>query len=194
MILNEICALISLRPMVVGPDDIAAVVSMWSGIQVLQITADERRLLFGLDKQLRRQVVGQDEAVAAISRALKRFRVGLKDPERPMAVMLFCGPTGVGKTQLTKALAGCYFGSVRHLAHTKMCACTLTHTCKILLWPTEVGETELTKALAACYFGPVRHLDIQSHACAHTYSYPVHEIIYTKEIPSKSLSLGDRYL
>ncbi|XP_040997592.1 chaperone protein ClpD, chloroplastic isoform X3 [Juglans microcarpa x Juglans regia] len=99
------------EPMVVGPDDIAAVVSLWSGIQVLQITADERTLLLGLDEQLRRQVVGQDEAVSAISQALKRFRVGLKDPKRPMAVMLFCGPTGVGKTQLTKALAGCYFGS-----------------------------------------------------------------------------------
>ena len=100
--------------MAVGPDDIAAVVSLWSGIPVLQLTADDKMLLVGLDEQLRRRVIGQDEAVAAISRALKRFQVGLKDPNRPMAVLLFCGPTGVGKTGLTKALAACYFGSVRH--------------------------------------------------------------------------------
>lgn len=102
-----------LRPVVVGPDDIAAVASLWSGIPVQQITADERMLLVGLDEQLKKRVVGQDEAVAAISRAVKRSRVGLKDPNRPIAAMLFCGPTGVGKTELTKALAACYFGSVR---------------------------------------------------------------------------------
>lgn len=96
-----------------GPDDIAAVASVWSGIPVQQITADERMLLMGLEEQLRSRVVGQDEAVAAISRAVKRSRVGLKDPDRPIAAMLFCGPTGVGKTELTKALAANYFGSVQ---------------------------------------------------------------------------------
>lgn len=97
----------------VGPNDIAAVASLWSGIPVQQLTPDDRMLLIGLEEQLRKRVVGQDEAVAAISRAVKRSRVGLKDPDRPMAVLLFCGPTGVGKTELTKALAACYFGSVR---------------------------------------------------------------------------------
>lgn len=101
------------RPVVVGPDDIAAVVSLWSGIPVQKLTADERMLLVGLDEQLKKRVVGQDEAVAAISRAVKRSRVGLKDPNRPIAAMLFCGPTGVGKTELTKSLAASYFGSVR---------------------------------------------------------------------------------
>lgn len=95
-----------------GPDDIAAVASVWSGIPVQQLTADERVLLMGLEEQLRSRVIGQDEAVAAISRAVKRSRVGLKDPDRPIAAMLFCGPTGVGKTELTKALAANYFGSV----------------------------------------------------------------------------------
>ncbi|KAG6676853.1 hypothetical protein I3842_15G170700 [Carya illinoinensis] len=123
------------EPMVVGPDDIAAVVSLWSGIQVLQITADERTLLLGLDEQLRRQVVGQDEAVAAISQALKRFRVGLKDPKRPMAVMLFCGPTGVGKTQLTKALAGCYFGSGRRVSFKNA----------LVVMTSNVGSTTIAK-------------------------------------------------
>ncbi|KAH7522519.1 hypothetical protein FEM48_Zijuj07G0147100 [Ziziphus jujuba var. spinosa] len=96
---------------VVGPNEIAAVASLWSGIPVQQLTADDRMLLLGLDEQLRKRVVGQDEAVTAISRAVKRSRVGLKDPDRPTAALLFCGPTGVGKTELTKALAECYFGS-----------------------------------------------------------------------------------
>lgn len=104
--------MILVRPTMVGPDDIAEVASLWSGIPVHQLTVDERRLLVGLDEQLKQQVIGQDEAVAAISRAVKRSRVGLKDPDRPVAAMLFCGPTGVGKTELTKSLAACYFGSV----------------------------------------------------------------------------------
>ncbi|KAJ8752593.1 hypothetical protein K2173_005482 [Erythroxylum novogranatense] len=98
-------------PTVVGPDDIAAVASLWSGIPIQQLTADERMSLVSLEEQLRKRVIGQDEAVIAISRAVKRSRVGLQDPGRPTAVMLFCGPTGVGKTELTKALAACYFGS-----------------------------------------------------------------------------------
>ncbi|XP_022976284.1 chaperone protein ClpD, chloroplastic-like [Cucurbita maxima] len=99
------------EPVVVGPDDVAAVTSLWSGIPVQQLTVDESVLLMGLDEQLKKQVVGQDEAISAISRAVKRSRVGLKDPDRPLAVLLFCGPTGVGKTELTKVLARCYFGS-----------------------------------------------------------------------------------
>lgn len=96
----------------VRSDDIAAVASLWSGIPLQQLTADDRMLLVGLDEKLRKRIVGQEEAVDAISRAVKRSRVGLKDPNRPIAALLFCGPTGVGKTELTKALAACYFGSV----------------------------------------------------------------------------------
>lgn len=99
--------------MVIGPDEIAAVAALWSGIPVQKLTADERMLLVGLDELLKKRVVGQDEAVSAICRAVRRSRVGLKDPKRPIGTMLFCGPTGVGKTELTKALAACYFGSVR---------------------------------------------------------------------------------
>lgn len=94
------------------PNDIAAVASLWSGIPVQQLTADERTILIGLDEQLKERVIGQDEAVLSISRAVKRSRVGLNDPDRPIATLLFCGPTGVGKTELTKALAETYFGSV----------------------------------------------------------------------------------
>lgn len=107
------------RPVVVGPEEIAAVASLWSGIPVQQLTADERKLLVGLEEELRKRVIGQDDAVCAISRAVKRSRVGLKDPGRPIAAMLFCGPTGVGKTELTKALAATYFGSVSSCASTK---------------------------------------------------------------------------
>jgi len=101
----------SIEPIMVGPEDIAAVASLWSGIPVQKLTADERMILIGLDEKLKGRVVGQDDAVSAISRAVKRSRVGLKDPDRPISTMLFCGPTGVGKTELTKALAACYFGS-----------------------------------------------------------------------------------
>lgn len=86
--------------------------AMWSGIPVEQLTNDEQVKLMDLEKLLRTRVIGQDEAVNAISRAVRRARVGLKDPNRPIAAMLFCGPTGVGKTELTKALAQHYFGSV----------------------------------------------------------------------------------
>ncbi|KAL7162033.1 hypothetical protein ACSBR2_042496 [Camellia fascicularis] len=110
------------EPVVVGPGDIAAVASLWSGIPVHQLTADERMLLVGLDELLKKRIVGQDEAVASICRVVKRSRVGLNDPTRPIAAMLFCGPTGVGKTELTKALAECYFGSVR------LYACTIFFT------------------------------------------------------------------
>lgn len=96
----------------IGWEEIAAVASLWSGIPVQKLSEDDRMHLLGIDEQLRKRVVGQEEAVVAISRAVKRSRVGLKDPKRPIAAMLFCGPTGVGKTELTKALAACYFGSV----------------------------------------------------------------------------------
>ncbi|KAJ7945194.1 Chaperone protein ClpD, chloroplastic [Quillaja saponaria] len=99
------------EPTIVSSDDIAVVASLWSGIPVQQLSADQRMLLGEIDHWLQKRVIGQDEAVAAISRAVKRSGVGLKDPDRPIAAMLFCGPTGVGKTELTKSLAASYFGS-----------------------------------------------------------------------------------
>ncbi|CAI7784151.1 unnamed protein product [Closterium sp. NIES-54] len=95
----------------IGPEDIAAVASQWTGIPLQQLTADEQRHLTALEPALHSRVVGQHEAVSAIARAVRRARVGLKDPKRPTAAMLFCGPTGVGKTELSKALAQHYFGS-----------------------------------------------------------------------------------
>ncbi|KAF8378097.1 hypothetical protein HHK36_029433 [Tetracentron sinense] len=138
--------------MVVGPDEIAAVASLWSGIPVQQLTADEIKLLVGLDELLKKRVVGQEEAVVAISRAVKRSRVGLKDPNRPIAVMLFCGPTGVGKTELTKALAAGYFGSEAAMLRLDMSEYMERHTVSKLIGspPGYVGYGEggtLTEAV-----------------------------------------------
>lgn len=140
------------EPILVGPDDIAAVASAWSGIPVQQVTADERMLLMGLEEQLRSRVVGQDDAVVAISRAVKRSRVGLKDPDRPIAAMLFCGPTGVGKTELTKALAANYFGSEESMLRLDMSEYMERHTVSKLIGspPGYVGFEEggmLTEAI-----------------------------------------------
>ncbi|XP_002511055.2 chaperone protein ClpD, chloroplastic [Ricinus communis] len=140
------------EPTVVGPDDIAAVASLWSGIPVQQLTADERMFLVGLDDELRKRVIGQDEAVSAISRAVKRSRVGLKDPDRPIAAMMFCGPTGVGKTELAKALAACYFGSESAMLRLDMSEYMERHTVSKLIGapPGYVGYGEggtLTEAI-----------------------------------------------
>ncbi|XVF11332.1 hypothetical protein REPUB_Repub08aG0018200 [Reevesia pubescens] len=140
------------EPITVGPEEIATVASIWSGIPVQQITVDERMLLVGLDEQLKKRVVGQDEAVAAISRAVKRSRVGLKDPDRPIASMIFCGPTGVGKTELTKALAACYFGSEDAMLRLDMSEYMERHTVSKLIGspPGYVGYEEggmLTEAI-----------------------------------------------
>ncbi|GLT39895.1 hypothetical protein SLA2020_140610 [Shorea laevis] len=140
------------EPTVVGPDDIAAVASIWSGIPLQQLTADERMTLIGLDEQLQKRVVGQEEAVVAISRAVKRSRVGLKDPDRPIAAMLFCGPTGVGKTELAKALAACYFGSEDAILRLDMSEYMERHTVSKLIGspPGYVGYEEggmLTEAI-----------------------------------------------
>ena len=89
----------------VTADDIASVVSRWTGIPVDRMLAGEREKLLGMEDALRRGVIGQDAAIAAVSAAVRRARAGLQDPNRPLGSFLFLGPTGVGKTELTKALA-----------------------------------------------------------------------------------------
>lgn len=91
-------------------DDIAAVVSMWTGIPVNKIAQEESAKLLNLEEELHKRVVGQGEAVEAISRAIRRARAGLKDPKRPIGSFIFLGPTGVGKTELARALAEVMFG------------------------------------------------------------------------------------
>ncbi|CAN1317834.1 Chaperone protein ClpD, chloroplastic [Linum perenne] len=138
--------------MVVGINDIAYVASLWSGIPVQQLTHDERIALADLEELLRKRVVGQDEAVSAICRAVKRSRVGLSDPDRPTAAMLFCGPTGVGKTELTKALAACYFGTESAMIRLDMSEYMERHSVSKLIGapPGYVGYGEggtLTEAI-----------------------------------------------
>ncbi|MBE6082545.1 MAG: ATP-dependent Clp protease ATP-binding subunit [Tissierellaceae bacterium] len=94
----------------VGYDEIAAVVSNWTGIPVNKMTMEESQRLLNLEKVLHEKVVGQDKAVEAVSRAVRRARVGLKDPKKPIGTFIFVGPTGVGKTYLAKALAEALFG------------------------------------------------------------------------------------
>ncbi|KAL6576510.1 hypothetical protein OROHE_000291 [Orobanche hederae] len=113
---------------VVGHEDIASVASLWSAIPVNNLTADERMLLVGLEEQLKKRIIRQDDAFSAICRAVKRSHVGLKDPDRPIAAMLFCGPTGVGKTELTQALAATYFGSESAMLRLDMSEYMERHT------------------------------------------------------------------
>ena len=89
----------------VTAEDIAEVVSMWPGVPVMQMAREESERLLQMEEALHGRIVGQDEAIKAISRAVRRARAGLKDPKRPIGSFLFLGPTGVGKTELAKALA-----------------------------------------------------------------------------------------
>ena len=101
-------------------EDIALVISRWTGIPIYKITQTENDKLKNLEKLLHQRVVGQDEAITAISSAIRRSRVGLKDPNRPIGSFLFLGPTGVGKTELTKALAECLFGDENSMIRIDM--------------------------------------------------------------------------
>jgi ATP-dependent Clp protease ATP-binding subunit ClpC len=105
---------------VVGEDDVAAIVSSWTGIPVTRLNEDEGGRLLRMEEILHGRVVGQDEAVSAVARAVRRGRVGLKDPKRPGGSFIFSGPTGVGKTELCKALAEALFGDENAMARVDM--------------------------------------------------------------------------
>ena len=108
------------KSVVVDAEDIADVVSVWTKIPVNKLTEQESKRLERLEEELHKRVVGQNEAVDAVAKAIKRSRVGLKDPKRPVGSFLFLGPTGVGKTELSKALAEAVFGSEDALIRVDM--------------------------------------------------------------------------
>ena len=104
----------------VTADDVAKVVAGWTGIPVTRLTEDESMRLLKLEEKLHQRVVGQDEAVNAVAKAIRRSRVGLKDPKRPIGSFLFLGPTGVGKTELAKSLAECLFDDEHNIVRIDM--------------------------------------------------------------------------
>ena len=108
------------RQVTVTEEDIAAVVSEWTKIPVQKLAESESERLRKLEKTLHKRVIGQDEAVTAVAKAVRRGRVGLKDPNRPIGSFLFLGPTGVGKTELSKALAGALFGDENAMIRVDM--------------------------------------------------------------------------
>ena len=130
--------------LVVTEDDIAAVVSQWSGVPVAKIAEEESERLLRLEDELHERVVGQDEAVVAVSKAVRRARAGLKDPKRPIGSFLFLGPTGVGKTELARALASNLFGDENAMIRLDMSEYMEKHTVSRLVGapPGYVGYDE----------------------------------------------------
>ena len=128
----------------VGEEDIAKVVAGWTGIPVTRLTEDESQRMLKLEEVLHKRVVGQDEAVTAVAKAIRRSRVGLKDPKRPIGSFLFLGPTGVGKTELCKALAEVMFGSENDMIRIDMSEYMEKHTVSRLVGspPGYVGHEE----------------------------------------------------
>jgi len=130
--------------LVVKPEQIAQVVENWTGVPVSQMLESERQNLRNLEEDLRKRVIGQDEAISAVARAIRRSRAGLKDPKRPIGSFLFLGPTGVGKTELAKALAAELFGGEGNLIRLDMSEYMEPHTVSRLFGspPGYVGHDE----------------------------------------------------
>ncbi len=137
---------------VVDEEDIAQIVASWTGVPVNKLTESESELLLHLEDTLHQRLIGQEQAVTAVSRAIRRARVGLKSPNRPIASFIFSGPTGVGKTELAKALAAYFFGSEDSMIRLDMSEYMESHTVSKLIGspPGYVGYDEggqLTEAV-----------------------------------------------
>jgi len=137
---------------VVSAEDIAEVVSMWTGVPLMQLAVEESERLLKMESELEKAIIGQKDAIEAISRAVRRARAGLKDPRRPIGSFIFLGPTGVGKTELTKALANFMFGSEEAAIQLDMSEFMERHTASRLVGapPGYVGYDDagqLTEAL-----------------------------------------------
>ncbi|WP_094585195.1 ATP-dependent Clp protease ATP-binding subunit [Synechococcus sp. BO 8801] len=140
------------RSPLVTEEDIAQIVASWTGVPVQKLTESESVKLLNMEETLHQRLIGQDEAVKAVSRAIRRARVGLKNPNRPIASFIFSGPTGVGKTELTKALAAYFFGSEDAMIRLDMSEFMERHTVSKLIGspPGYVGFNEggqLTEAV-----------------------------------------------
>ena len=136
----------------VNEEDIAHIVASWTGVPVQKLTESESVKLLNMEETLHQRLIGQDEAVKAVSKAIRRARVGLKNPNRPIASFIFSGPTGVGKTELTKALATYFFGSEEAMIRLDMSEFMERHTVSKLIGspPGYVGFNEggqLTEAV-----------------------------------------------
>lgn len=136
----------------VNEEDIAQIVASWTGVPVQKLTESESVKLLNMEETLHKRLIGQDEAVKAVSKAIRRARVGLKNPNRPIASFIFSGPTGVGKTELTKALATYFFGSEEAMIRLDMSEFMERHTVSKLIGspPGYVGFNEggqLTEAV-----------------------------------------------
>ena len=117
----------------VTEEDIATIVAQWTGVPVEKVSSDESERLLKMEEVLHNRLIGQDEAVVAVSRAIRRARVGLKNPNRPIASFIFSGPTGVGKSELAKALASYYFGSEEAMIRLDMSEFMERHTVSKLI-------------------------------------------------------------
>ena len=132
------------QKLIVTEEDIAAVVAQWTGIPVAKIAEEESATLLHLEEELHKRVVGQDEAITAVAKAVRRARAGLKDPKRPIGSFLFLGPTGVGKTELARALASSLFGDESAMIRLDMSEYMEKHTVSRLVGapPGYVGYEE----------------------------------------------------
>ena len=132
------------QKLIVTEEDIAAVVAQWTGIPVVKIAEEESATLLHLEEELHKRVVGQDETVTAVAKAVRRARAGLKDPKRPIGSFLFLGPTGVGKTELARALASSLFGDESAMIRLDMSEYMEKHTVSRLVGapPGYVGYEE----------------------------------------------------
>ena len=136
----------------VSEEDVAEVISLWTGIPVTKLAVEETQRLLQMEEELHKRIIGQDEAIANISKAVRRARAGLKDPRRPVGVFLFLGPTGVGKTELVRALSEFMFGSEDSMVRLDMSEFMERHTVARLIGapPGYVGYEEggqLTEAV-----------------------------------------------
>ena len=132
------------KKLIVTEEDIAAVVAQWTGIPVTKIAEEESETLLHLEDELHKRVIGQDDAVTAVAKAVRRARAGLKDPKRPIGSFLFLGPTGVGKTELARALASSLFGDESAMIRLDMSEYMEKHTVSRLVGapPGYVGYEE----------------------------------------------------